>query len=307
MWLGDLPIATIQPDAKSSNKTLVYYVHPDHLGTPRAVSDPVSNKAVWRWESDAFGNSAPDEDPDQDKKKLVYNLRFPGQYFDQETGLNYNFFRDYEPATGRYIQSDPIGIKGGIGTYSYAFGSPLSYSDPHGLIPIDTIWDLGNLAYDIATGNWVDAAADAAALCTPYVPAGIPKLRKLKRPVNEKTSSAVKDVAKDGKALPDDALVCRGGTCTAEKFSGGSGVTLDSHGNLQGVSVNSGVGKTVEDLTVGIPNKQVGVTTVGKVREAGGNVIPSPTPNNPHHCTLCGITPAKAESLMTPTIRNPHK
>jgi hypothetical protein len=84
-------------------------------------------------------------------------------------------------------------------------------------------------------------------------------------------------------------------------------VTLDSAGKLQGVSVNSGAGKTVEQLTVGIPNKQVGVTTVGDVRRAGGDVLPSPTAGNPNHCTLCGITPQQAERLMTPTIRNPHQ
>lgn len=77
--------------------------------------------------------------------------------------------------------------------------------------------------------------------------------------------------------LPDSAIVCRGGTCTADRFTSGSGVTLDSNGKLNGVSVNSAADKTLEQLTVGIPNKQVGVTTVGDVRRAGGDVIPSGT------------------------------
>lgn len=72
------------------------------------------------------------------------------------------------------------------------------------------------------------------------------------------------------------------------------------------VSVSSGAGKTLDELTTGIPNKQVGVTTVESVRRAGGDVIPSPTASNPNHCTLCGITPQKAEELMTPTVRNPN-
>jgi hypothetical protein len=112
--------------------------------------------------------------------------------------------------------------------------------------------------------------------------------------------------AKGANGLPDSALVCRGGTCSADKFATGSGVTLDAGGKLQGVSVNSSAGKSVEQLTVGIPNKQVGVTTVGDVRRVGGDVIPSPTANNPYHCTLCGVTPKQAEQLMTPTIRNPN-
>ncbi len=118
--------------------------------------------------------------------------------------------------------------------------------------------------------------------------------------------STVSHMRFPGSLLRDAALVCRGGTCTAARFAGGSGVTIDASGRLSGVSVNSAPGRTVEELTASIPNKQVGVTTVGAIRAVGGDVIPDPRPNSPLHCQLYGITPAQAERLFTPTRRNPH-
>jgi hypothetical protein len=105
--------------------------------------------------------------------------------------------------------------------------------------------------------------------------------------------------------LPDSAFVCRGGLCTADRFANGSDVTIDANGNLQGVSVNSAPNASLEELTSTIKNGQVGVTTVGDIRAAGGDVIPDPTPNNPYHCIMCGISPAQAERLFTPTTPNP--
>jgi len=95
--------------------------------------DTENKQTLWAWDSKPFGESQPDEDVDKDGNSLSYNLRFPGQYYDQETGKHYNFNRDYDPSTGRYIQSDPIGLDGGMNGYGYVKLSPLDRSDLQGL------------------------------------------------------------------------------------------------------------------------------------------------------------------------------
>ncbi|WP_201800051.1 RHS repeat domain-containing protein [Andreprevotia sp. IGB-42] len=106
----------------------------DQLGTPRQITDPASNAVVWRWDSEAFGNTQANQDPGNTGNQFVYNLRFPGQYYDAESGRHYNYFRDYDPSTGRYVQSDPIGLKGGsFSTYSYVSGNPIQMLDFYGL------------------------------------------------------------------------------------------------------------------------------------------------------------------------------
>ena len=80
----------------------IYYLHQDHLNTPRMVTDD-ANRVVWRNTplGEPFGMSLPEEDPDGDGQAFVLNLRFPGQYADRESGLNYNYLRDYSPEVGR--------------------------------------------------------------------------------------------------------------------------------------------------------------------------------------------------------------
>jgi RHS repeat-associated protein len=65
---------------------------------------------------------------------VVNNFRFPGQYYDQETGLHYNYHRYYDPSPGRYLTADPIGLYGGINLYTYVLNNPVNYIDPLGLI-----------------------------------------------------------------------------------------------------------------------------------------------------------------------------
>ncbi|TJZ73888.1 RHS repeat domain-containing protein [Chitiniphilus eburneus] len=131
IWLENIPVAVVQAATPAPK---LYYAWSDHLGTPRQLSNPADNKIVWEWAiSEPFGHSTANADPDGDGQQLVYNLRFPGQYFDAETGRYYNYFRDYDPRIGRYIQSDPIGLAGGINTYGYVGGGPTGYIDPYGL------------------------------------------------------------------------------------------------------------------------------------------------------------------------------
>jgi RHS repeat-associated protein len=125
VYLGDLPVAVI------GSAGGVFPVLSDHLGTPRQVIN-ASKQLRWKWDNtEPFGANAANQNP-ANLGVFAYNLRFPGQYFDSETGLHYNYFRDYNPSTGRYIQSDPIGLSGGLNTYSYVANNPLLFIDPTG-------------------------------------------------------------------------------------------------------------------------------------------------------------------------------
>jgi RHS repeat-associated protein len=109
----------------------IYFIHTDHLNTPRAITSG-SGQLVWSWANDdPFGANVPNEDP-SGLGRFSCNLRLPGQYFDKETNLHYNYARDYEADVGRYVQSDPIGLLGGVNTYIYPF-APLNDADPLGL------------------------------------------------------------------------------------------------------------------------------------------------------------------------------
>jgi RHS repeat-associated protein len=117
----------------------LYFIQTDHLNTPRLIANQAGT-TVWRWDQgEPFGNDVPNNNP-SGAGAFDFPLRFPGQYFDRETSLAYNYYRDYDPSIGRYIQSDPIGLRGGINPYAYVGGNPLSRSDPSGnLGPVGVI------------------------------------------------------------------------------------------------------------------------------------------------------------------------
>lgn len=105
-----------------------YYFHNDLLGTPEMLSDDVQN-VVWSADIAPFGETV------ETATQLRQPLRLQGQYQDPETGLHYNYFREYDPSLGRYIESDPAGLQGGANSYAYVLPNPLRGVDPLGLSP----------------------------------------------------------------------------------------------------------------------------------------------------------------------------
>ncbi len=136
---GPMPIAAIV-------NGVAYAVHSDHLNTPRKLTQP-DGQVAWQWAYSAFG----DEQPTLGSKRftnettnpttgstpipeVTFNLRYPGQYYDKESNLHYNYFRSYSAERGRYTQADPIGLDGGFNRFGYVEGNPLAFTDPLGLI-----------------------------------------------------------------------------------------------------------------------------------------------------------------------------
>jgi len=102
------------------------FYHTDHLGTPQGLTD-ISGNVVWSKRSEAFGKINGEESSIDNNA-----LRFAGQYEDAETGAYYNYFRYYDPSTGRYIERDPLNLSAGVNFYSYTYQSPTKYIDPDG-------------------------------------------------------------------------------------------------------------------------------------------------------------------------------
>lgn len=155
VWLDQLPVAAIHTTINAGTpSTRIVYLSTDHLHTPRLARE-TGTGTVWRWNavmgnpssggSNAFGDQAASG---VGAAPFTFDLRFPGQRLDAESGLHYNYFRDYEAGIGRYVESDPIGLFGGINTYAYAASHPLLLIDPTGE------------SYAAAVGGWI--AADGA-------------------------------------------------------------------------------------------------------------------------------------------------
>ena len=136
-----------------ANGLKLYHVHNDHLGTPQVLTDAANDQIAWKAIYDPYGKTirVTGNGPNN-TASIVFNHRQPGQYFDSESGLYYNHHRDFDPGTGRYLQSDPIGLVAGVNTYAYVGGNPVSFTDPEGLR--GTIYrGTGDMAGQIWLGN----------------------------------------------------------------------------------------------------------------------------------------------------------
>ncbi len=151
IWLDNTPVARVFSTAASVLSA--HAIHSDHLNTPRALSNlqlqggQPSGTVVWRWNlnqfdangSNTFGAQGDDTNPDGNAVHTSFRLRFPGQLHDQASGLHYNYFRNYEPSTGRYVESDPIGLWADTTTYAYGTGNPNTFFDPSGESPAKAV------------------------------------------------------------------------------------------------------------------------------------------------------------------------
>ncbi len=139
VYLGPMPIAVVQPPLIAGQTKPIYYVHADYRNVPRQI-DNANKQPVWEWDPIPFGENLPNGQPSLLNPAFSFNMRFPGQYYDTESGVHDNIYRSYHPYFGRYLQSDPLGLAGGTNTYAYVRANPLAFVDPLGLAD-DTITD----------------------------------------------------------------------------------------------------------------------------------------------------------------------
>ncbi len=135
VWLNGRLMTILTPSGG------IYPVHTDQTGRPMVLSTTVGQSVEWQAQNLPFDRKV------TDTTWFDQNVGFPGQYRDAEDGLYYNGNRDYDPLSGRYIESDPTGLKGGINTYVYAGANPISTIDPPGLSPDDVYSSVREAGY----------------------------------------------------------------------------------------------------------------------------------------------------------------
>ncbi|MCP4995832.1 MAG: hypothetical protein GY934_18945, partial [Gammaproteobacteria bacterium] len=262
VYRGSIPVAQI--DSGIADK--VTYLHTDHLGTPRMGTD-ATGEVVWKWSAEAFGDSAADGDPDEDGVDTVVNLRFPGQVYDVETGLEYNYFRYYDPTTGRYITSDPIGLAGSINTYAYVGGNPIAYLDFYGLFCY-TPREIAVLAG--ASGGFVSGlvggfvAGASGSLGLAAIPGAIGGAM-LGTAVGGLTGLAAENVSNQGGATAvgaGSAMIASGQINASSGFGGAADIAVTSAALASGASptIANGIGGAAGGASTALA---AGATTAG--------------------------------------------
>ena len=184
--LGSLLLTVILCMGSALAAEQVFFYHTDPAGTPLAMTDS-TGKVVWQADYKPFGEEQ------SVTATTNNNKRFVGKEKDEETGLEYFGVRYMSNPTGRFVSPDAVGPVDPrtsktnekmllnpqrLNVYAYGLNNPYRYVDPDGNFPIDTIWDVGNVLYDVYKRDWTSAAADGAAMLVPYVPAGITKVAK---------------------------------------------------------------------------------------------------------------------------------
>jgi len=293
--------------------------HQDHLGSTVAATHMNGNVNA-RIRYAPFGLMM------DDPKKLRDGAGYTGHLKDSDTGLNYMQARYYDPVMGRFLSVDPVGFletgaPGMFNRYAYVGNDPINLIDPDGQMqqqaPQTTFRHKAKLAgqgalaaFAVSNGGTVrgefanppimndsDIQAWAAGATAGAI---LGSVLGTKGGGGAKTLGTA--VRQGGTKLADDALVARGGAnITSESIERGTG-THPSAG-ITGFSAES-AGTSLCATCTYIPNNQVGVTTVGEVRKAGGDVV-STSGRSPNHVTVTGLSNEKASQLLSPSQLNP--
>lgn len=285
----------------------VTYFHNDVAGTPQMATN-VSGAVLWRENYLPYGYRQVAEPASTSNK-----LWFTGKPYDPDTQLSYMGARYYMPLLGRFTGVDPVEVvpeqPHSFNRYAYANNNPNRYTDRNGMWAEDVLLALPgiymgsqSLVANVQRGNWMGSVvdtgglvADGFALALPGVPGGAGLAIKS---IRETREAATRGISGN---LPDSTIVCRGGSCTADSFRNGTGVTSDATEKLSGIS--TGIGDSVTAASKNIPHPKVGVSTVGDIRKAGGQVVN----DKGNHADVSGITAQQASELFKNVVKNPNR
>lgn len=310
--LGGSLVAVRERDS-GTGAVAIEYQHTDALGSPSVVTS-ASRGVIERREYEPYGRQltpTPQDGPG-----------YTGHVYDAAIGMNYMQQRYYDPSIGRFLSVDPVTAydKGDMrffNRYAYAFNNPHTFTDPDGRCP-----DANPCHESTPSSFFRDNLVGRFIASLVGDPIAVLRSDNLNPLTNQVLSLGEIQDAKLGMVLlaaplarlesgaaklADDALVARGGSATGANSVDGLAKGTGTHpSGVTGFSAESANGATLCQLCFNMPSRynQVGVTTVGSVRAAGGDVV-STAGRSPTHATVTGLTPEAANRLLTPTRPNP--